>query len=114
MEKLMNSDITKKIDELFDELKQSSLYKNYISAKKQLEENSEIASIIEKIKRLQKIAVNNKDDVVEKELKVLYKKLDSYPLYQSYIEFKEELEYELKTISKEFSNYFHEILKLED
>lgn len=110
----MNSDITNKIDELFDELKKSNLYKNYVSAKKQLESNNEIINIINEIKRLQKIAVNNKDDVVEKELKELYKKLDSYPLYQSYIGYKEELENELKIISKEFNSYFYEILRLED
>lgn len=109
----MNSDITNKIDELFDELKETNLYKNYVSSKKQLENNSEIKEIIDNIRRLQKIAVNNKDEVIEKELKDLYKKLDSYPLYQSYIEFKEELEYELKIISKEFSNYFYELLKLD-
>lgn len=109
----MNSDIAIKIDELFAELKETGAYKNYISAQKQLKNNKEITDIIEKIKRLQRIAVNNKDEVIEKELKDLYDRLDSYPLYQSYLEYKEELEYNLKNISKTFNNYFCDFLKLD-
>lgn len=108
----MNSDITIKIDELFAELKETDAYKNYISAKKQLEDNKEIIDIITNIKRLQKIAVNNKDDIIEKELKELYGKLNFYPLYQSYLEYKEELETKLQIISKTFNDYFFEILNL--
>ena len=110
----MNSDITLKIDELFDDLKETDAFKKYISAQKQLKNNKEITDIIERIKRLQKIAVNNKDEVIEKELKDLYKKLDSYPLYQSYIGYKEELEYELQIISKTFNDYFSELLSLDN
>ena len=108
----MNSDIILKIDELFDDLKETDAYKNYISAQKQLKNNKEITDIITNIKRLQRIAVNNKDEVIEKELKDLYDRLDSYPLYQSYIEYKEEIENNLQIISKSFDNYFHQLLKL--
>lgn len=110
----MNSDITIKIDELFDDIKETSTYKNYTSAQKQLQNNKEITDIIERIKRLQKIAVNNKDEVIEKELKDLYMKLNSYPLYQSYIEYREELEYSLQIISKTFNNYFSKLLMLDN
>lgn len=108
----MNNDIAIKIDELFDDLKETNVYKNYMSAQMQLKSNKEITDIIEKIKRLQRIAVNNKDEVIEKELKDLYRKLNSYPLYQSYIEYKEELEYSLQIISKTFNNYFSKLLML--
>lgn len=106
--------IKKEIDELFSELKSSALYNDYISVTKQLNENSEIVNIINEIKRLQKIVTNNNDNIVENDIKVLYKKLDNYPLYQSYIIIKEELENELLVISDNFSNYFFDILKLYD
>lgn len=106
------NNIKKDIDDLFDELKETTLYKDYLSAKKQLEENTEIMDIINEIKRLQKIATNNKDYVIEKNIKDLYKKLNEYPLYQSYIILKEELENELFNISNSFDNYFCNLLKL--
>lgn len=106
------NDITKKIDMLFNELEESTIYKNYIECKKQLESNKEIVSLINDIKRYQKIVVNNKDKSVEDLLKKLNEKLYQYPIYQSYIENKEELEYELKNISNIFSSYFEKILKL--
>ena len=105
--------IKKEIDNLFNELKESTLYKDYLSAKKQLEKNTEIMDIIDEIKRLQKIATNNKDDVVEKSIKDLYIKLEGYPIYQSYLILKEELENKLYNISKSFNNYFSDILKLD-
>ena len=107
-------DNTKKdTDDLFEELTETTLYKDYINAKKQLEENTEIMDIIDEIKRLQKIATNNKDDIIEKNIKDLYIKLEGYPLYQSYLILKEELENKLNNISNSFSNYFNDILKLD-
>lgn len=106
------NDITKKIDILFDELEKTDTYKDYISVKNQLENNKDIKKIIEDIKRYQKIVVNNKDKSVENKLKELYKKLDDYPIYQSYLDIKEDLEYELKMISDTFSSYFEKLLKL--
>lgn len=107
------NNIKKDIDDLFDELKETILYKDYLSAKNQLEENTEIMDIINEIKRLQKIATNNKDNIIEKSIKDLYIKLEGYPLYESYLILKEELENKLYNISNSFSNYFNDILKLD-
>ena len=107
----MNS-ITSKIDELFDEFEKSTLYKNYLECKKQLKNNSEINNLMNDIRRLQKIAVNNKDETVEKELKNLTGKLNTYPLYVSYLNLKEEVEEELFIIKEQFDKYFSEILKI--
>ena len=71
-------------------------------------------SIIQEIKRYQKIGTNNKDNSVEDKIKELNIKLESYPLYQSYLIIKEELEEELFNIKEVFEKYFHDILKLED
>lgn len=107
------NNIKEDIDNLFVELKESTLYKNYVSAKKQLEENTEIMNIINEIRRMQKIATNNNDDIIEKNIKDLYMKLESYPLYQSYLILKEELENKLYNISSSFSSYFNDLLKLD-
>jgi cell fate (sporulation/competence/biofilm development) regulator YmcA (YheA/YmcA/DUF963 family) len=112
MEKKFN-DIKEDINNMFDEFEETNLYKSYLSVKEQLEKNEEINNIIKDIRRLQKIATNNKDSVIEKELKELYKKLESYPLYQSYLIIKEELNNELFMISNQFDKYFNELLKLD-
>ena len=102
------------IDNLFDSFENSKLYKDFISAKKQLESNEEIMDIITKIKRLQKIATNNKDEMVEKEIRDLYKKLESYPLYQSYLIIKDLVQNELFAVKEQFEKYFKNILNLDD
>jgi len=106
------NNIEKEIDDLFNELESSDLYKNYKNVKKQLEENTELNKILTEVKRLQKIAVNEKDKQVELELKKLYEELDNYPLYQSYLSIKEELEEQLQHISFTLNDYFKSILEL--
>ena len=111
MEKWMNN-IKNDIDLLFNEIEGSDLYKNYLSVKAQLIKNNEIMELIGEIKRYQKILVNSKDKVIEKEIIILYDKLNSFPLYQSYLYILEELNNELSGIKNIFENYFKSILKI--
>ena len=69
-------------------------------------------TIIDEIKRLQKIATNNKDEVIELKLKELYSNLNSYPVYQNYIIIKEELNDNLYIIKDIFEKYFKDLLKI--
>ena len=109
----MNKDIKKSIDDIFLKLKESKLYNNYLNVIKQLKSNKEIMELLDTIKRYQKIATNNKDDVLEKDIKELYNKLNSIPLYQSYINIKEDLEEEIYQITCTFDNYFKDILNVD-
>ena len=111
MVKQMN-DIQYKIDKLFDELEETILYKDYVKIEKQLQEDKDINNLIDEIRKYQKIATNNKDESVENKIKELYKKLESYPIYQSYLNIKEELENELYIIKENFELYFKELLKM--
>ncbi len=101
-----------KIDELFDELEKTKLYNDYVKVKESLENNTEIMSLINKIKRYQKVTVNNDDKLVNEQIKELYKKLNSYPIYQSYLIIKEELEEELLMIKSVFESTFNNMLSL--
>ena len=100
------------IDKLFDELKVSKTYTEYQEVINKLHNNKKIMDLIKEIKRLQKILVNSKDNVVEKELNSLIDELNSYPLYQTYLIKKDELEDKLKEIKNLFESYFNEILKI--
>ena len=111
MVKQMN-EISKEVDNLFDEIESSKLYNDYKEVLKQLNSNTEIKEMLDEIRRLQKIAVNTKDKKIDIELKELYKKLDSYPLYQSYLSIKEELEEQLQNISFTLNSYFKDILDI--
>ena len=106
------NNIENKIDDLFDELEKSKLYNDYIKVKNQLEFNDEIMNLISEIKRYQKISANNVDKSVDDKLKELKLKLESYPIYQSYLNIKEDLENELFEIKDTFEKYFKDILKL--
>ncbi len=106
------NNIQDKIDELFNELEKSKLYKDYVLVKKQLENDEEIMKLISEIKRYQKIATNNKDMSVEEKIKKLYCELESYPIYQSYLIIKENLNEELFMIKETFEKYFKDVLKI--
>lgn len=106
------NNIESKIDELFDELEDSKLYKDYVKVKESLENNNEIMDLINEIKRYQKISANNKDESVDGKIKKLYDELNSYPLYQSYLIIKEELEEKLFMIKNIFENTFNDMLSL--
>lgn len=106
------NNIQLKINELFNEMEDSKLYKDYVKVKGQLENDSEVMNLISDIKRYQKIATNNKDEFIENKLKQLYDKLNSYPIYQSYLIIKEELEEELFMLKETFEKYFNGVLKI--
>lgn len=106
------NDIEEKIDELFDDFENSKLYKDYLKVQDKMSKDKEIISIINEIKKFQKISANNKDKSVELKINDLYKKLESYPIYQSYLNFHDEIEEELFMIKEVFDKYFNYLLNL--
>ena len=106
------NDIEEKIDELFDDFEKSKLYKDYLRVQDKMANDEEIMSIINEIKKFQKISANNKDKSVELKINGLYKKLESYPIYQSYLIMNDEIEEELFMIKEIFDKYFMDLLSL--
>ena len=106
------SDIEEKIDELFDDFEESKLHKDYLSVQDKISKDKEIISVINEIKKFQKISANNKDKSVELKINELYKKLESYPIYQSYLIMHDEIEEELFMIKEVFDKYFNNLLTL--
>ena len=106
------NDIKERIDELFDDFEKSKLYKDYLRVQDKMANDEEIMSIINEIKKFQKISANNKDKSVELKINGLYKKLESYPIYQSYLIMHDEIEEELFMIKEIFDKYFMDLLSL--
>lgn len=108
------SDIEEKIDELFDDFESSKLYNDYLNIQDKISKDKEIISVINEIKKFQKISANNKDKSVELKINELYKKLESYPIYQSYLIMHDEIEEELFMIKEVFDKYFKSILRINE
>lgn len=108
------SDIEEKIDELFDDFEESKLYNDYLNIQDKISKDKEIISVINEIKKFQKISANNKDKSVELKINELYKKLESYPIYQSYLIMHGEIEEELFMIKEVFDKYFKSILRINE
>ncbi len=106
------NDIKRDIDNLFDEFEHSKLYEDYLNVKLKLEASEEIMNLIEEIKRLQKIATNNKDENIEIRIKELYEQLEKFPLYQSYLIIIDQINEELFQVKEQFDKYFKNVLKL--
>ena len=97
MEKSMNDDILKKVDELVNYLKKRPEYLKYQELVKQVKDNEEIMNIINKVKKMQKEAVKkeyNGESVTEinKEIDSCLKELEKYPIYAEMNYLKEDLD----------------------
>ena len=96
MEKQSKESLLKKVDELVSIVKNTSDYKRYIELKKIMEDNNEIMSLVNSIKKKEQELVKkeyNKVNTSKDEIEVnsLKDELNSYPIYQEYIYLQEDL-----------------------
>lgn len=103
MENILTSDILEKVDEIVDLIKKDSSYIRYQRLKSDISKNSEITSLINDVKNLQKRLVlleyEKKDTMVvaatlKKTVDILY----SYPLYNEFINTQEEVDEVLQQV----------------
>lgn len=103
----LSREVLKKIDELVVIIHDSKEYKNYLSIKKQLEENVQINQLIKEIKQEQQYVVKNNlnNQEEDRKLQEKIKKLKSIPLYNEYLNAIDELNAYLEPI-KNIQDYF--------
>ena len=83
--------INKRIDELFEAIKNSNQYQEYLNIGEVMNQDEEINKLVSEIKTLQKKSVNleyNNDDSykeVDKLIDEKVKELNKRPLYQEYL-----------------------------
>lgn len=82
MVKLLNKSILEKVDELIELIENSPDYQKYLYLKKQMEKDSELTSLINEVKVLQKDVVHHLDK--KNILKEKMNELSNYPLYREY------------------------------
>lgn len=109
------NEIIDNVEELKKLIEESDEYKEYDRLTKELDKDKEINDIIEKIKELQKEAVNkevkNEDtDELEIELDNLFNKLNGNKKYKEYLESSKKLNDLITKIQDKFSANFNDIL----
>lgn len=85
-------------------------YKKCIELKNTMASNEELASLIEKIKKLQKKYVNTNDQELLVELEKLEEELNNIPIYVIYMQYLEKVNEKIEFVKDELNNYFYEVL----
>ncbi len=106
--------INNSLEELFNSIENSTLYKEYLKMKDILNKDSEIKELIDEIKELEKQATylefigDDKYKELDEEVKKKADILNSKHVYQEYLNKMEEFNDELAISSKMIENYVHE------
>jgi len=107
MEKLLNN----KLDDVINCIKESSEYKKCLELQTKMNDNTDIIELVKKIKLLQKKYIkSNYSSDVKTELDEVTEKLNSIPIYASYLENLEKVNYKIEFVKDYLNNYFVDLL----
>ncbi len=104
----MTKEIETKIDEIIQEIENSDIYIRYLTLQKQIESNSELMELINKVKVMQKDVIHKKKK--QAELDKLMDELNSNPLYREYNNTLYEINNTYGIIESSLNNYFDKII----
>ena len=108
MENFYNS-----LDELIDYIKNTIEYKKCLELKNKMSSNSNINSLIDNIKNLQKKYIkSNYDSDIKLELDKLNEELNNIPIYITYTEYLDRVNEMISYVNDELSDYFYNILNI--
>lgn len=103
--------VNKEIDNLVDYIKNTDDYKKCIKLKDQMKDNSELMSLIDEVKNLQKKYIkSNYDLLIKEELDKKNKELLEIPIYVLYNKHLNNVNYMIDYINNSLNNYFYELL----
>lgn len=106
----MNKELKKEIDLLIIKIKDSTIYKEYISVLNKVNKSDDINRLVDEIKDIEKKLVRTPSIVLEESLKSKQQELNDIPLYQDYKEKLEELNNMLLTVKEKFDDFIIELL----
>ena len=105
MEKLNRS-----LDDVVNCIKNSKEYKKCLELKEKMDSNSEINDLVKKIKLKQKKYIKSNDPDILKELDKLEERLNSIPIYHTYLENLEIVNNMINYVKDELNDYFVNLL----
>ena len=99
------------LDQIISCITESTAYQNCLSYREQMRGNSEIESLIEKIKKAQKSYIRSfYDPKIKEELDALQDTLFQIPIYHSYQESLDEVNEMIETVKDSMNQYFDQLL----
>lgn len=109
MEKLYKS-----LDEVITCIKESSEYKECIKIKEQMDNNTDLVELINKVKELQKKYIrSNYDSNIKEELDKYESMLNEIPIYNIYLQKLEDVNTKIDYVKESLNTYFDELLNKE-
>ena len=103
--------VYKSLEEVINEIKNSSEYKEVLDIKEKMNENEELVELIEKVKELQKKYVRtNFDSNIKEELDRVENKLNEIPIYNIYLEKLESVNNKINYVKDSLNDYFDNLL----
>ncbi len=110
MERRMNEKIITCLDCIIHHIQSSKEYQNCLLLKTKMDHNLEVMSLIQDIKKLQKLYVQShyQDEEVHRELDEKLKRLNSIPLYISYNQNLEVVNSMIDVFKDEMNDYFYQ------
>lgn len=101
------------LDDLINYIKNTNEYKKCIELKSKMSNNSEISSLINKIKDLQKKYIrSNYDSNIKSELDKVNDTLNCIPIYIKYNENLKKVNEMILYVNDELNDYFYNLLNL--
>lgn len=108
-------ELNKSIDELVNSIISSKEYKACIELKEKMNDNKELITLVNNVKKLQKQYVkSNYDEKIKKEIEKCEKELNSIPIYSMYNENLNIVNERISIIKDELNNYFYKKLNPKD
>ncbi len=109
----MEKKLNRAINELVSTIKQSVEYQDLERIKAKMDENTEIKTLVSKVKELQKKLIKTGDSSIEVELEKVVERLNSIPLYDSYNKRLEIVNRKIEFIKDELNDYFVKVVNIE-
>ncbi len=103
--------LDKALDEVIMEIKNSPEYLKCLELKEKMNSNSEITTLVEQVKFLQKKYVkSNYDPKIKEELDIVTNKLNEIPLYVIYMQNLNIVNEKIEFVKDSLNDYFYELL----
>ncbi len=114
MEKFVNNNITSKINEIIDFVKDSKEYQDYLFLFDKLSKNDRCNSLIKQVKTLQKELVKKQAhghniNELEEKINKLVSELNTIPLYVEFVDKQQDLNKIYQSIKIRLDNYFNDL-----
>ena len=104
----LNKEINQKVDEIINEIENSSIYQKYLSLKEKIAKDKELMELINKVRVMQKDVLHKRKD--KEDLDRLTNELNNHPLYREYNNTLYEINNIYGIIESSLNKYFNDIL----